>query len=72
MSKNLEVAKKIVRAYWREVEEDARFGYSNMGYADTLIALSRIDDDIEEHIKAVANIMRKALKELQEEKNEEQ
>ena len=70
MNKNLELAKKIIRAYWREVEEDARFGYSNMGYADTLIALSRIDDDIEIHIKTVAKIMREALKELRKEKND--
>lgn len=70
MSKNLEVAKKIIRAYWREVANDAEYGYSGMNYNDVVATLLYIDDDIEKHIKAVANIMRKALKELQKEKND--
>lgn len=70
MSKNLEVAKKIVRAYWREVASDAEYGRSGMSYNDVIATLLYIDDDMEQHIKAVANIMRKALKELQKEKND--
>lgn len=71
MSKNLEVAKKIIRAYWREVATDAEYGYSGMNYNDVVATLLYLDDDIEQHIKAVANIMNKALKELQKEKNEQ-
>lgn len=70
MSKNLEVAKKIIRAYWGEVVKDAEYGYSGMSYEDAIATLMYIDEDIERHIKAVANIMRKALKELQKEKND--
>lgn len=70
MSKNLEVAKKIIRAYWREAANDAQVGYSNMSYVDTLVALSRIDEDIEEHIKAVIKIMKTALKELKDDNND--
>ena len=70
MSKNLEVAKKIVRAYRREVANDAEYGYSGMSYNDVVATLMYIDDDMEQHIKAVANIMRKALKELEKEKND--
>lgn len=70
MSKNLEVAKKIVRAYWREVANDAEYGRSGMSYNDVVATLLYLDDDIEQHIKAVANIMRKALRELQKEKND--
>lgn len=69
MSKNLEVAKKIIRAYWREVASDAEYGRSGMSYNDVLTTLLYLDDDMEQHIKAVANIMRKALKELEKEKN---
>ena len=70
MSKNLEVAKKIIRAYWREVVKDAEYGYSSMSYNDAITTFFYLDDDIEKHIKAVENIMRKALEELQKEKNE--
>lgn len=70
MSENLEVAKKIVRAYWREVANDAEYGRSGMSYNDVIITLVYLDDDMEEHIKAVASIMNKALKEMQKEKNE--
>lgn len=71
MSENLEVAKKIVRAYWREVANDAEYGRSGMSYNDVIITLVYLDDDMEEHIKAVASIMNKALKEMQKEKNEQ-
>lgn len=67
MNKNLEVAKKIIKAYWREVANDAQVGYSNMGYVDTLVTLSRIDEDLEDHIKSVIKIMKAALKELKNE-----
>ena len=70
MSENLEVAKKIIRAYWREVASDAEYGYSGMDYTDVITTLFYLDEDMERHIKAVANIMRKALKELQKEKND--
>lgn len=70
MSKNLEVAKKIIRAYWREVVNDAEYGHLGMSYNDAIVTLLYLDDDIEKHIKVVANIMRKALKELQKEKND--
>lgn len=70
MSENLEVAKKIIRAYWREVANDAEYGYSDMSYNDVVATIVYLDDDMEQHIKAVANIMRKALKELQKEKND--
>lgn len=71
MSKNLEVAKKIVRAYWREVANDAEYGRSGMSYNDVIVTLLYLDDDMEKHIEAVANIMNKALKEMQKEKNEQ-
>lgn len=71
MSKNLEVAKKIVRAYWREVANDAEYGRSGMSYNDVIATLLYLDDDMEKHIEAVANIMNKALKEMQKEKNEQ-
>lgn len=71
MSENLEVAKKIIRAYWREVASDAEYGRSSgMSYNDIVVTLMYLDDDIEQHIKEVANIMDKALKELQKEKDE--
>ena len=70
MSKNLEVAKKIIRAYWREVASDVEYGFSDMDYTDVITTLFYLDDDIERHIKAVTNIMRKALEELQKEKND--
>ena len=70
MSENLEVAKKIIRAYWREVMSDAEYRRSGMSYNDIVATLIYLDDDMEQHIKAVANIMRKALKELQKEKND--
>lgn len=70
MKKNLEVAKKIIRAYWHEVASDAEYGRSGMSYNDIVATLVYLDEDMEQHIKAVANIMRKALKELQEEKND--
>ena len=70
MSENLEVAREIIRAYWRKVASDAEYGYSGMSYNDVIATLLYIDDDMEQHIKAVANIMRKALKELQKEKND--
>lgn len=71
MSENLEVAKKIIRAYWHKVASDAEYGYSGMSYDDVIATLFYLDDDIERHIKAVANIMSKALKEIQKEKNEQ-
>ena len=71
MSKNLEAAKKIIRAYWREVVKDAEYGFSSMSYNDAITTLFYLDDDIEKHIKAVENIMHKALKEMQKEKNEQ-
>ena len=64
MSKNLETAKEIIRAYWHEVASDAEYGRSGMSYNDVVATLLYLDDNIEQHIKAVANIMRKALKEL--------
>lgn len=70
MNENLEVAKKIIRAYWNEVMSDAEYGYSDMSYDDVTATLLYLDDDMEQHIKAVANIMNKALKELQKEKND--
>lgn len=70
MSENLEVAKEIIRAYWHKVASDAEYGYSGMSYNDVVATLLYLDDDMERHIKAVANIMRKALKELQKEKND--
>lgn len=70
MNENLETAKKIIRAYWREVANDAEYGRSGMSYNDVIATLLYIDDDMEQHIKAVANIMRKALKELQKGKND--
>lgn len=70
MSENLEVAKKIIKAYWREVANNAQVGYSNMSYTDTLITLSRIDEDLEDHIKAVIKIMKTALKELKDDNND--
>ncbi len=70
MSKNLETAKKIIRAYWREVMSDAEYRRSGMSYNDIVATLVYLDDDMEQHIKAVANIMNKALKELQKEKND--
>lgn len=70
MSENLEVAKKIIRAYWREVANDAEYGLAGMSYNDVVATLLYLDDDMEQHIKAVANIMNKALKELQKEKND--
>lgn len=70
MSENLEVAKKIIRAYWREVASDVEYGFSDMDYTDVITTLFYLDDDIERHIKEVANIMRKALEELQKEKND--
>lgn len=69
MNENLEVAKKIIRAYWREVANDAEYGYSGMSYNDVVATLLYLDDDMGQHIKAVANIMRKALKELEKEEN---
>lgn len=71
MSENLEVAKKIIRAYWDEVARDAEYGYSGMSYNDVVATLLYLDDDMEKHIKAVASIMSKALKEIQKEKNEQ-
>ena len=41
-----------------------------MSYNDVVATLMYLDDDIEKHIKAVENIMRKALNELQKEKND--
>lgn len=70
MSENLETAKKIIRAYWSEVVRDAEYRYSGMSYDDAIATLMYVDDDMERHIRAVANIMRKALKELQKEKND--
>ena len=70
MSENLEVAKEIIRAYWHKVANDAEYGYSGMSYNDVVATLMYLDDDIEKHIKAVENIMRKALNELQKEKND--
>lgn len=70
MSENLETAKEIIRAYWHKVASDAEYGYSDMSYNDVVATLLYLDDDMERHIKAVANIMRKALKELQKEKND--
>ena len=70
MSENLEVAKEIIRAYWHKVASDAEYGYSGMSYDDVVATLLYLDEDMERHIKAVANIMRKALKELQKEKND--
>lgn len=70
MSENLEVAKKIVRAYWREVANDAEYGRAGMSYNDVVATLVYLDDDMEQHIRVVANIMSKALKELQKEKND--
>lgn len=69
MSENLEVAKKIIRAYWNEIARDAEYGRSSMSYNDVVATLLYLDDDMEQHIKAVANIMRKALKELEKEEN---
>lgn len=71
MSENLEVAKKIVRAYWREVASDAEYGLSGMSYNDVIATLLYLDDDMEKHIEVVASIMSKALKEMQKEKNEQ-
>lgn len=70
MSENLEVAKEIIRAYWHKVANDAEYGRSGMSYNDVVATLLYLDDDMEQHIKAVANIMNKALKELQREKND--
>ena len=70
MSETLELAKKIIRAYWSEVVKDAEYGYSSMSYNDAITTFFYLDDDIEKHIKAVENIMHKALKELQKEKND--
>lgn len=70
MGESLEVAKKIIRAYWREVANDAEYGYSGMSYNDVVATLVYLDDDMEQHIKAIASIMNKALKELQKEKND--
>lgn len=67
MNKNLEVAKKIIKAYWREVANDSQVRCSNMGYVDTLVTLSRVNEDLENHIKAVIKIMKAALKELKNE-----
>lgn len=64
MNKNLEVAKRIIKAYWREVANDSQVGYSNMSYVDTLVTLSRVNEDLENHIEAVIKIMKAALKEL--------
>ena len=69
MNENLETAKEIIRAYWHKVASDAEYGRSGMSYDDVVATLLYLDEDMERHIKAVANIMRKALKELQEEKN---
>lgn len=69
MNNDLETAKKIIRAYWHEVANDAEYGYSGMSYNDVVATLLYLDDDMEQHIKAVANIMRKALKELEKEEN---
>ena len=71
MNKNLDTAKKIIRAYWREVANDAEYGRSGMSYDDVIATLVYLDDDMEQHIKAVAKIMRKALKELEKEENEQ-
>lgn len=70
MSENLEVAKKIIKAYWREIASDAEYGHTGMSYTEIIATLAGINDNIEQHIKAVANIMNKALKELQKEKND--
>lgn len=69
MNKNLETAKEIIRAYWHKVASDAEYGRSGMSYNDVVATLLYLDDNIEQHIKAVASIMRKALKELEKEKN---
>lgn len=69
MNKNLETAKEIIRAYWCKVASDAEYGRSGMSYNDVVATLLYLDDDMEQHIKAVANIMRKALKELEKEEN---
>lgn len=70
MSESLEVAKKIIRAYWREVANNAEYGRAGMSYNDVVVTIMCLDDDIEQHIKAVANIMNKALEELQKEKDD--
>lgn len=70
MSETIEVAKKIIRAYWREVASDVEYGFSNMDYNEVIATLFYLDDDIEKHIKAVENIMHKALKELRKEKDD--
>lgn len=71
MSENLEVAREIIRAYWHKVASDAEYGRSGMSYNDVVATLLYLDDDMEQHIKAVAKIMRKALKELEKEENEQ-
>lgn len=71
MSENLETAKEIIRAYWHKVASDAECGRSGMSYNDVVATLLYLDDDMEQHIKAVAKIMRKALKELEKEENEQ-
>lgn len=70
MSENLKTAKEIIRAYWHKVASDAEYGHSGMSYNDVVATLLYLDDDMERHIKAVANIMRKALEELQNENND--
>ena len=42
-----------------------------MNYRDIVATILYLDEDMEQHIKAVANIMRKALKEIRKEKNEQ-
>lgn len=68
MSKNLEVAKKIIRAYWDDVLNDAAYGYSGMEYKEAAVTRLYLNEDLEDHIKAVIKIMKAALKELKNER----
>ena len=67
MNKNLEVAKKIIKAYWREVANDAAYGFSGIEYKEAATTLLYLDEDLETHIKTVIKIMKAALKELKNE-----
>ena len=63
---NLEVAKKIIKAYWHEVASEAAYGYSKMDYTEVAMTIYDIDEHLETHIKTVIKIMQKALEELHE------
>lgn len=67
MNKNLEVAKKIIGAYWHEVMNDAAYGFSGIEYKEAATTLLYLDEDLETHIKTVIKIMKAALKELKNE-----